>query len=136
MNPTTHVQQGHEDGCVHACIAMVSGRKYSDIYQAKPYPLSFEETLLTLAEFGCVGIPQVSPSLPLRPCIVLATVPSLNEVGGNHMVVLQQAENTFEVLDPQAGRAGKKCYVTRGPTQHTLGLHTLQCWTEVIEVLW
>jgi hypothetical protein len=65
--------------------------------------------------------------------VYLATVPSLNEVGQNHMVVFQVDENwQLTVYDPQHGRDGKRYYVADKPKNDKECF--LTSWSELTKI--
>ena len=123
------IQQGDPDGCVSACVAMVTGRTYVEVRKASGGVMtSFAEILHLLAHFGHVGIPLLNPRIPQERCALLACVPSLNVKGGNHEIVLTYDPDgtILTVLDPNKGVDGKLFYGPDGVM--------LRSWTELIWV--
>lgn len=117
------VTQEDDDGCVHACIAMVTGQSYKDVRAVDRHELSMFRVISILSYFGYIGEPQTYPVLPLTSATVaLVTVPSLNIPGGNHQVVW--VADDLKVFDPNEMRAGRKWYTTQ----------TMKSWSEVIIV--
>jgi len=105
------VRQRCDFSCGIACAAMVSGRKFHEVKQKygdigngmgsrdmgwllRSLHVRFERLLY----------PEIRRTLPH-----IIVVPSLNHVAGMHYVVLH-FDGSWNVLDPQRGRDGKKWY--------------------------
>lgn len=118
-----HIVQQRENGCVLACIAMLTNISLDAVYEVYPEfngnGVSTEDTLLILKRLGYDPVQYVQPKcFPKRSYIV--TAPSLNKPGHNHAVVI----SNLHVYDPNNG-TGKKYYTT----------DTLFSWSEVIELV-
>ncbi len=97
--------------CVHACLAMVSGRQIQEfIDQFGDGGLNMQQETVALIESRI--LPHVIQSdgfIHLFPTtgIYLVTVPSLNLPGMLHRVVVDAKSDGYVVYDPNHGRAVK-----------------------------
>ena len=120
-----HQSQPTHNSCVSACIAMLAGvpatevtERFNDAYHSQEDP---NIIFRMLEAYNIEAVPRSSHAGNVHPGqVVIACVPSLNIVGGNHAVILDYSTEEFKVFDPAEGIPGKKFYTTE-----TLGGFTI-----------
>jgi len=129
-----HVMQETANGCTLACVAMVTGRSFKEIRDltGQDSLRAFDE-LLVLSALGYVGVPENDPRRVFPdPGVYIATVPSLNKVGGLHCVVFDFVDD-FYVLDPLRGVGNKRWY-TECDDPPTVFSEPIRAWNELVRV--
>lgn len=103
--------QINDKSCVHACLAMITGKSVIEIWDRFPFPLTPKHELTLLIESRLWPVCQQHFSNQFPMCgLYLVSVPSLNVEGVNHRVVVSVRETDVICYDPQKGREGKKYY--------------------------
>lgn len=132
-----HQTQPCGHSCVSAALAMLVGKPVNEIVERfhdeyRAGRLSMRSMLDSLGvpfqSFDSADLPDLSNS-----GAYLITTPSLNILGGVHQCVLEIGPSDYQVLDPVAGREGKRRYVKRGeagddPTAVELGGFTVDAF--------
>jgi len=112
------VQQPTSKTCVHACLAMVTGQPVQDIVlRFGDRGIGAEEEVAFLTENGLLPVPmnRYAKNYFSETGLYLITAPSLNLLGKTHRLVVVIDNNwDFTILDPNAGRKGKKYYSRNG----------------------
>ena len=124
------VTQENDDGCAHACIAMVTGLIFEHVWTLHPHQMTSDDIVHMLAHLRYVAEP-VSHGIP--DGLSLMTVPSLNELGCNHVVVMEVDNNQFRLYDPNKGRQNRKWY-DLGEHDGDMSRFILKNWSEVMRV--
>lgn len=108
--------------CVHACIAMVIGRPASEVVEeiGNPHGLNQQLLLRALEQYDLMHAMTLFGSLWTG--WQFAVVPSLNNRGGAHQVLIHFEHGKYRVLDPST----KIRYKEDGSD--------LSCWNDVILV--
>ena len=120
------VKQKTNQDCVYACIAMVCEVELSQVMRVARgnYPLGQEEEFELIAHFGYLPTLITFEHLGSN-CTYLATVPSLNLIGDNHIIVITTIKNgLIKVFDPNKGREGKKYYDSK----------SFKSWTQLTRI--
>lgn len=125
---TRHVRQMNDMSCAHACIAMATGIELDYVWSKAPQRLDIHRTIQLLEFYG-----QHITRLDAPNDLCLLTVPSLNELGRNHMVMMD-CKDGFEVFDPNMGRPHKKWYTMERMNDDLLR-YPLHDWSEVLKVV-
>lgn len=109
------VNQVDDMTCVHACLAMVTGRPIEDVIRiAGAGALVSDQERMFLAVHGILTV-DVPIHAPFTWAVYLVSAPSLNLPPQMHrLVVYADPDKTkgdpWIVLDPQSGRDGRKFY--------------------------
>lgn len=105
-----HVQQECSQSCGIACVAMVTGKPFTDIRkQVESVPIS-NYTLHTLLNSNGI-VAEHAPFLQLFPDeVYIMAAPSLNRGGSMHYIVVDTRETPFKVYDPNVGIDDKQVY--------------------------
>ena len=110
------VNQINDSTCVHACLAMVSGKPIEDIIALVGHNegMGQSEEIQALRSLGIrFNIGALCDMLPGNTHLV--TVPSLNLSASNHRIIVHSTEESEEIiLDPNEGRADRLYYTTDG----------------------
>lgn len=120
-------QQLTDSSCVAACLAIVTGADQQQIIGEMAADEgqrgSLQDEFRQWVRLGY--LPSLLPyNLLQMGEVIVATVPSLNVVGGNHRIVIDCRGDGMEVIDPNEGRPGKKFYT----------VDSLHSWTEATVV--
>ena len=112
-----HLQQPDGTTCMATCLAMILDMDLDQciaLYHDKLYSQDFWFDDI-LDEHN---IPYTYGHPARRRLhegyVYLATVPSLNNIGGNHQVVIDYRDDEYMVLDPNIGRHGVLEYAQDG----------------------
>lgn len=125
------VQQVDSNGCVVACIAMITGKPYNEI-KMNDFPdwnnqsggITADDRDKALVRNGIWPRRQVDNIL--NPgSLYTVSVASLNRKGGMHQVVVDCRFDMFKVYDPQMGNEGMEFYT----------VHTLLSFGDTVEVI-
>lgn len=112
--------------CVHTCLAMLLDEPVEEVIKAIDIDrgLTQKEIIVQLEKFRICFNCYVFADL-LHTGYYLMTVPSLNNVGGQHEILVHYNfhKNKFRVYDPSP----KKTYDRKG--------NNLTNWTDLIEVI-
>lgn len=112
-----HITQKDTNGCVVACIAMALNKTYEEVaftcVRNMNHPGLNQKGLTTfetrlLLQLVAPDIPHMLSELMLPNRRYLVGVPSLNNVGGAHCVLVQVYDDTYELYDPAP--LGLNCY--------------------------
>lgn len=120
MKALKHVRQEDENGCVIACIAMVTGETYKAVKAVfdRLYPdrnlgicgIECDQKVAVLEEMGFgweICYPRMFPELGYY----IIAAPSINKSRGLHAMVIDFSD-IWELLDPQKGNKNKLSYTT------------------------
>ena len=107
------VNQIDDKTCVAASMAMVAGVPIERVFEvmeaiSKP-PYSEHDAMKGLVKLGVLPIQVLGREFP-HAALYIATVPSLNNIGGTHSIVIDLRHDEMEVFDPQNGRLDRKFY--------------------------
>ena len=126
-----HQMQMTDTSCVPACIAMVTGFSQGGIIsQMASHGGSSGSLREEFRQWVRMGyLPRLLPYNELidgKRRVMLATVPSLNILGGNHRIVIDYTdpEEGPTILDPNDGREGKLFYT----------MDNIRSWSELTVV--
>jgi len=110
------VKQPTATTCVHACLSMLSGIAVEDIVKdLGDSGVASDREHKWYRDNGYEPI-YIEPHKKFdfkRDGVYLATVPSLNKIGGTHRIVIladSEAGCMFKVFDPNRGKARKYYY--------------------------
>lgn len=113
----THQTQPTKFSCAHTCLAMLLGEpvdKVRKVLGDNDCGLSDREIHAALDRFQFLWNHFVYPTMIVAGTYLLA-VPSLNNLGGSHCIVVQRDDcGMFKVFDPNKGREGVKVYEEDG----------------------
>lgn len=107
------VNQVDDKSCMAACMAMVAGVTIEKVFEvmqdihATPY--SEYEAMIGLVRLGVLPIQIIGREFP-RADLYMVAVPSLNNPGGTHAIIIDLRHGCMEVFDPQNGRPDRKYY--------------------------
>jgi hypothetical protein len=121
-----HVQQPTPFTCVHACIAMVTGKPVTEIIEKYGFEkgMSVDQQCAVLTMEGVPFIRYASSFLAWGR-VFTVTVPSINIERSTHCVVLDMRDDQNPIIyDPCEGRDGKRFYT----------YEALKSYTDVVEV--
>lgn len=116
-----HVKQVSTTTCVHACLSMVTGVPIKDLIDRwGSEGLGSGRENVTLTELGLLPEIVTLNNYGMEYLweydeysVYMATVPSLNIVGGSHRVVITLGEhNEVQLFDPNFGRPGANAWET------------------------
>jgi hypothetical protein len=125
--------QQKENGCVLACIAMMTNIPLKMVEDAYPefdgIGLSTIDTIRIFNRLGYEPIQYVNPIMfPKR--LYMCGIASLNNLGGLHAIVVYcKSDGTMDIYDPLEGIEGKLIY---GNKEENIKLKT---YTDVIELV-
>jgi ABC-type bacteriocin/lantibiotic exporter with double-glycine peptidase domain len=131
------VQQEDDYSCGIACLAMVSGLSFSEVFSrcksffASEHGIGSRELDVSLRHLKISYSRKLYPHFP-KTCLYIMTVPSLNIVAGNHFVVVDLRDAVWTVYDPQRGREGKKFYAETIKSQDGI---QISGYSEVVQIL-
>lgn len=122
-----HVQQQDDKSCVIACIAMITGKSFEDIYKiAKEVPCGEEEQNKLLVLNNIYPKRFLDNTLYINKRYIVST-PSLNFPGIMHCIVIDTNSNgSISVYDPQKDVKDKKYYTHKN----------LESWGDVTEIIY
>lgn len=125
MKGIEHQTQSDPNGCVFACMAMLSFGEWSQdkIRLAMDDETSLRAEFLQLTRMGLWGEFCFDSCLRID-AVQLLTVPSLNNLGGNHRVIVDTRNDERLLFDPNHGYHGRKWY----------RFDDLRSWSEVVVV--
>lgn len=111
--PLKHIQQVDNQTCTSACLAMMLNEPimtiisefHMDWVNVKTDPVRY------LKSKGVDVTPLTPFTKILGDGMYLTAVPSLNEEGTLHHVVVTFKDSEMKIFDPNQGRDGKKYYV-------------------------
>lgn len=102
------VPQLEDDGCLRACLAMITGKGYYEVPESVKHGLSRAEAWLS--EQGFDAVPLKTNYTPRQGCVYLVCVPSLNIMSMLHEVVMDCTTEPNRLFDPRDGCEGKLSY--------------------------
>lgn len=111
-----HIQQPTPYTCVHACLAMVTGKPVEYfIERFGDHGLSWHEETVALVEHKIFPEPFTHMCDDRFPIVgnYFITTASLNLVGSTHRVLLSVTPDDHHLYDPNEGKDGKEWYNTR-----------------------
>jgi len=139
-NALKHVQQPNDVSCGLAAISMVSRVPLPKVIEIAKTTFDHDPLDIGMTSFDIcnllvrLGVRYTPkwPGLISFGNVYLASVPSLNAMGRLHHVVLDVID-TFEVLDPNRGRANRKYYITGRKPNGDLE-HELTTYANVVQI--
>ena len=125
------IRQELDNTCAQACIAMVTGRSFTEVHDVQQGMMDSRQIEHLLAHFGYMT--QNTPhNIPHGVCLL--TVPSLNTLGLNHLIVFETLPDGFQILDPNNGRKHKNFYTAKSQYGEDLHEFPLRSWTETLSI--
>lgn len=114
----THQVQILDNSCALTCLAMLAGIESEELIDAGMHDRVFDNPVGCLPVMDELGIVAV-PMSPLAHAsywgeLYLIRVPSLNNPGGAHAIILDLTGMDAKIWDPQMGNPGMRYYVPRG----------------------